>query len=108
MYGYPIPQDYKEAMEFDKQNGNNKWREAIDTEMGQLNSYQTFIDLGLNADILNGYKSIRTHLVFCVKHSGKFKARMVADGHWTDRPLRAYIPVLCCCAVYAWFSSSLS
>jgi hypothetical protein len=89
MYGYPIPRDSKEAVEFDKQNDNNKWQEVIDTEMRQLNLYQTFIDLGQNADIPNGYNCIRTHLVFCVKHSGKFKARTVADGHLTDTSLES-------------------
>ena len=33
-----------------------------------------------------GYKKIRTHLIFAVKHDGRHKARMVADGHLTDAP----------------------
>ena len=34
-----------------------------------------------------GYKRIRVHFVFDVKHDGRHKARLVADGHLTDVPL---------------------
>ena len=33
-----------------------------------------------------GYQKIRVHFVFNVKHSGKLKARLVADGHFTKEP----------------------
>ena len=32
------------------------------------------------------YQRIRAHFVFDVKHCGKFKARLVADGHVTKEP----------------------
>jgi Reverse transcriptase (RNA-dependent DNA polymerase) len=34
-----------------------------------------------------GYKKIRVHLVFDVKHDGRHKARLVADGHLTEEPV---------------------
>jgi hypothetical protein len=34
-----------------------------------------------------GHKKIRVHLIFDVKHDGRHKARLVADGHLTDIPL---------------------
>ena len=33
-----------------------------------------------------GHQKIRVHFVFDVKYSGKFKARLVADGHLTKEP----------------------
>ena len=36
-----------------------------------------------------GYKRIRVHLVFDIKHDGRHKARLVADGHLTDVPLES-------------------
>ena len=55
--------------------------------MEQLHEYDTFESRGKNTKIPEGYKRIRTHLVFAVKHDGRHKARMVADGHLTDVPL---------------------
>jgi hypothetical protein len=36
-----------------------------------------------------GYKKIRVHLIFDVKHDGRNKARLVADVHLTDIPLES-------------------
>ena len=38
------------------------------------------------ANAPKGYQKIRVHFVFDVKHHGKFKARLVADGHRTKEP----------------------
>ncbi|KAL7578841.1 hypothetical protein ACA910_016061 [Epithemia clementina (nom. ined.)] len=78
-------------MELDRKNGNTKWKKAIDLELKQIDDYQTFKDIGnaeINAkgQVVNapeGYKKIRVHLVFAVKHDGRHKARLVADGHLT-------------------------
>ncbi|KAL7575360.1 hypothetical protein ACA910_001874 [Epithemia clementina (nom. ined.)] len=91
MFGYQIPRDYEEAMELDRKNGNIKWKEAIDLELKQIDDYQTFRDvskaeLNTKGQITNapeGYKKIRVHLVFAVKHDGRHKARLVADFHLT-------------------------
>ena len=34
-----------------------------------------------------GHQKIRVHFVFDVKHCGKFKARLAADGHLTKEPM---------------------
>jgi hypothetical protein len=90
-FGYPIPHNYNEAMQFDLKNGNKLWREATNLEMSQLAEYNTFRDLGHKdtAPPPTGYKKIRTHLVYDCKHDGRNKARMVADGHLTDIPLES-------------------
>ena len=91
MYGFQIPRDYKEALLLDKQNGNTKWQDCTALEMKQLMDYQTFIDKGLYSQtgIPIGFKKIRVHLVYAVKHDGRHKARLVADGHLTDIPLNS-------------------
>jgi hypothetical protein len=62
---------------------------AVDTENGQLFEYETFADKGHRNDNVapEGYKRIRCHYVFDVKHDGRHKARFVADGNLTDLPL---------------------
>jgi hypothetical protein len=40
-FGYRIPSNYDEAMQFDLKNGNTLWREATDLEMSQLAEYDT-------------------------------------------------------------------
>jgi hypothetical protein len=90
-FGYRIPRNYDEAMQFDLKNGNTLWREATDLEMSQLAEYDTFRDLGHKdtAPPPTGYKKICTHLVYDCKHDGRHKAQMVADGHLTDIPLES-------------------
>ena len=34
-----------------------------------------------------GHQKIRVHFVFDIKHCGKFKARLVADGHFTKESM---------------------
>jgi hypothetical protein len=46
-FGYQIPRDYKEAMNFDKLNCNDKWDQSIKAEMKQLDDYRCFIDAGI-------------------------------------------------------------
>ena len=91
MYGFQVPRDYDEAMELDRQNGNNRWADAIRLEMEQLHDYEVFLDQGLYYDvgIPEGFKKIRVHLVFAVKHDERHKARLVADGHLTALPLNS-------------------
>jgi hypothetical protein len=55
----------------------------MDLELTQLNEYNTFKDLGSQASAPHGFKKIRAHLVYDMKHDGRHKARMVADGHLT-------------------------
>ena len=107
IFGYEVPKNYEHAMRLDLKYGSTRWREAVSTEMGQLHEYNTFKTLGHKDDIktmhdkLDGYKRIKTHLVFDVKHDGCHKARMVADGHLTDVPLTSvYSGVVSLCGLH--------
>ena len=84
-FGVRVPRTVKEALELDKQNGNNYWLEALQTEIGQINFYETFqlVEDGIK---LLGYKRIPYHFVFDVKFDGRHKARLVARGHRTTSP----------------------
>eukprot|EP00980_Cylindrotheca_fusiformis_P001081 scaffold304_cov98-Cylindrotheca_fusiformis.AAC.1 len=54
--------------------------------MQQLNEYHTFKDVGIGKDPGRDFKKIKVHLVFAVKHNGRHKARLVANGNLTDIP----------------------
>jgi hypothetical protein len=90
-YGVEVPRDHKDAMRLDKLNGNTKWEDASNTELAQIDEYECFKDLGHHskAKAPEGYKRIRVHFVYDVKHDGRHKARLVADGHLTDAPLES-------------------
>ena len=59
--------------------------------MIQMDDYTVFKDMGLFSEtgIPIGFKKIRVHLVFAVKHDGRHKSRLVADGNLTDIPLES-------------------
>jgi hypothetical protein len=88
-YGYEIPRTYEQGKRLDQKNGNTLRGDAKALELGQIDEYATFIDKGhhTKARPPNGFKKIRDHLVFDVKHDGRHKARLASDGHLTDIPL---------------------
>ena len=55
--------------------------------MDQQAEHDTYKDLGYNAKAPNGYKKIRVHVVWDVKHNRRHKARLVADGNLIEVPL---------------------
>jgi hypothetical protein len=75
----------------DERNGNTRWKDAVATERKQIQEYDVFHDHGHHqtASPPARYKKIRIHLVFDVKHDGRHKARLVADGHLTDIPIES-------------------
>ena len=87
-YGFEIPRNYLHAIQLDERNKNTKWQDSVALELLQIHEYETFNDLGhkSKAKAPPGYKRIRVHLIFDVKHDGRHKARLVADGHLTDVP----------------------
>jgi len=87
MYGYEIPRDYKHAVELDRINGNTKWQDCTKLELQQLSEYKTFKNVGKDVPPPEAHKKIRVHLIYAVKHDGRHKARLVADGHLTDIPV---------------------
>ena len=91
-FGFLIRKDYKHALQLDEPNGNSKWYDATKLEMDQINEYKVFQDHGKAqfdtksrkvSNAPNGYRKIRVHLIFAVKHDGRHKARLVAGGHLT-------------------------
>ncbi len=69
-YGYEVPRDYNHAIKLDKLNGNTKWQDSTALEMSQLHEYKTFKDLGKRGKLPEGYRKIRVHCVFDMKHDG--------------------------------------
>jgi hypothetical protein len=90
-FGYQVPRTYREALEIDAKNGNTKWQDAVKLELTQIDEYNTFTDIGHKdqAKIPRGYQKLRVHLVFDVKHDGRHKDRLVADGHLTGEPVES-------------------
>jgi Reverse transcriptase (RNA-dependent DNA polymerase) len=85
-YSFEVPPTYEHAMRLDQRNGNTLWGDSITLEFARIGDYNTFIDKGHHTKVNtpSGYKKIRVHFVFDVKHDGRYKARLVADGHLTQ------------------------
>ena len=101
MFGYLIPRNYMEAMQFDSENKNSKWYDAIKLEMDPCRNTK-YSKNGTKQSLINiknlkkppkGYHRIKVHLVFAVKFDGRHKARLVADGHLTLSLLKTSIVV---------------
>jgi hypothetical protein len=86
-YGFEIPRDYNRAIILDERNQTNNWVESTMLEMQQMDEYDTFIDLGKDGKPGPDFQKIRVHLIYAVKHDGRHKARLVADGHLTEVPI---------------------
>ena len=71
MFGYLIPRNYMEAMQFDSENKNSKWYDAIKLEMESMSEYKVFKKwdksiLDKHKKVKNppkGYHRIKVHLV---------------------------------------------
>ena len=67
----------------------------MDLELTQIHEYKVFKDTGKaqfhnrKAVTPDGFQKIRVHFVYAVKHDGRFKARVVADGHLTKEPVES-------------------
>ena len=94
-HGFQVPKDYNDAMRLDKENGNTHWQDAMDLELTQIHEYKVFKDTAKaqfhNGKVVipDGFQKIRVHFVYAVKHDGRFKARLVADGHLTKEPVES-------------------
>ena len=82
MFGYLIPRNYMEALQFDSENKNSEWYDAIKLEMESMLEYKVFKKwdkaiLDKHKKVMNppkGYHRIKVHLVFAVKFDGRHKA----------------------------------
>ena len=84
-----------DAVRLDKENSNTHWQDAMDLEVSQIHEYKVFKDTGKaqfhNGKVVtpDGFQKIRVHFVYAVKHDGRFKARLDADGHLTKEPVES-------------------
>jgi hypothetical protein len=79
------PLAHSQAIEIDKKNGNMMWHDPETTEMDQLGECKTFMDKEVGREATIGYKRIRYHIIYDVKHYGWHKKNhLVAGGHLTD------------------------
>ena len=85
-FGTQVANTPSHALALDKQNGNQKWKIAMDTELKQINDYKTFIVLEDDDPMPPGYKRIPYHVVFDIKFDLRHKARLVAGGNHTENP----------------------
>ena len=94
-HGFQVPKDYNDAIRLDKENSNTHWQDAMELELTQIHEYKVFKDTGKaqfhNGKVVtpDGFQKIRVHIVYAVKHDGRFKARLVADGHLTKEPVES-------------------
>ena len=86
-YGFKVPKTPEQAIQFDLENGNTLWQDAMKLEMEMMKEYQVFESKGIGGRPPSAdYRKIRVHFVFAVKHDGRHKARLVAGGHLTPPP----------------------
>ena len=95
MFGYLIHKNYMEAMQFDSENKNSKWYDAIKIEMESMLEYKVLKKwdksiFDKHKEVMNppkGYHRINVHLVFAVKFDGRQNTRLVEVGHLTPEPI---------------------
>ena len=81
MFGVLVPHNYHQALEIDRANGKTRWADTTALELAQIDEYETFINKGAGHNPGPGWKRISVHLVYAVKHDGRYKTQLVADGH---------------------------
>ena len=84
-YGIKIPRNIVQAYAFDRENGNNAWRDAIRKEMKGISPACDVLDEGVSPP--SQYKYVGFHLVFDIKTDFTRKARLVAEGYKTPDPV---------------------
>jgi hypothetical protein len=68
MFCVQVPKSTKQAFDFDKINKNNLWELALQKERNQVSEYST--DFGPGNKAPDGYKKIRVHVIYSIKHDG--------------------------------------
>ena len=86
-FGIKVPNNIKQAIEFDRENGNKLWSEAVCQETNNI--CPTFEHWEkLEGDIPPGYQDIKCHLIFDINMGEKFcrNSRFVVGGYMTETP----------------------
>ena len=84
-FGVEVARSPRHGIELDKANGNSLWKEATNTELKQINAYETF-RLPDEDEDLSEFQMIPYHMIYDVKFDQRRKARLVAGGNWTVTP----------------------
>jgi hypothetical protein len=86
-FGIKIPKTVQEALQFDKENGNHLWWEAICKEMRNVRpAFEKWEKSP--GELPPGFQRIKCHMKFDIKMGENFrrKARLVANGNETEAP----------------------
>ncbi len=86
-FGIRIPNNIKEALLFDSQNGDTKWADAIAKEMQALERLNCFEFVSPTTDFQksDGWQYAPMHMIFDIKQEDlRYKARLVMGGHVVD------------------------
>ena len=86
-FGIRIPRSAKEALQFDRDNGNTYWQDAIKKEMANLDRLEAFLyhpaTKCFNAE--DGWQKAPLRMIFDIKNEDRrYKARLVVGGHRVD------------------------
>ena len=79
-YEIKRPQTLQQALEYDQENNNTLWKDAIDLEM---NTILPAFDLPKNNKAPPGYAKSSGHIVFNINMDFTQKTRWVKNGHLT-------------------------
>ena len=86
-FGIKIPNSIAEALQFDREAGNDKWRKAIEKEMDNLKRLNVFKfhspDKVFSKE--EGWQKAPIRMIFDIKNEDqRYKARLVVGGHKVD------------------------
>jgi hypothetical protein len=83
-FGIELPKTAKRALEIDAEMNTTFWRDALEKEMGVIDSVIEILPVDSRPPV--GYKKIPCHLIFDIKMDFTRKVLFVAGGHITDPP----------------------
>ena len=81
-FGIHIPNNIKEAISLEENNGNTLWQDAYAKYMYQVGVAFKILQDGYHITVV--YKKANVHLIFDAKINFTWKARWVNNGHLTD------------------------
>jgi hypothetical protein len=84
MWGIQVPRNIKQAVEFDKQNGDSYWSDSIKSEVTALTDLECFEFKDGDFECSDDYQKTTLTMIFSVKHDLRRKSRLVAGGHLVD------------------------
>ncbi len=83
-YGVLVPKTPEQAKEIDRGNSNNIWGDAMFVEAQSQIDHTTYLFLGPEEEIPEGYQKVELRNIFDVKQDLCRKARTIARGHKVD------------------------